>query len=239
MVTVGLLISMVDLHSSGKDLLSMRDPLSIIIIAVVVAFKVAVEVMKHPLWDLPSEWALIMREEVEVIWLKRALPFLISLQIIRAHLLLSLSRTISHIPLKIFLMEHSVHRLIPTHTILALIGVEAIQILEAEVVVGVIFNILAVAVVIAIVAITAIIITEAVKDLHQKIASGLQVQMPMAKRRRSVAQILSVSHQMVLSMKTAKMKLMMPMKKLDLSLCLVLILRSMFYCLQWEISSSC
>lgn len=47
MVTVGLLPSKLDLHSSGKDLLNMRDPRSIIILAVVVALQVAVEVMKH------------------------------------------------------------------------------------------------------------------------------------------------------------------------------------------------
>jgi len=229
MVIVGLLISMADLHSSGKVLLSMPDPLSIIIIAVVGAFKVAVEVMKHLLWDLPFEWDLTMTEEV--IWLKRALPFLINLQIIKAHLPHSLNHTISHTLLKIFLTEDSVHRLIPIHTTLALIGVEAIQILEAEVVVVMISNILAAVVAIVIVTIIAIIIMEVAKDLLQRIARGLQVQMPMARRRRSVAPpILSASHQMVSSMKTAKKKLMMPMKKPDLLLCLVLILRSMFIC---------
>jgi len=51
----------------------------------------------------------------------------------------------------------------------------------------------------------------------------------MARRKRSVAQILLVSHQMVLIMKIAKTKLMMLMKKLALSLCLVQIPHSMFY----------
>jgi len=203
MVTVCPLINLLmgDLHSSGLVLPSKHVPL-LTITVVEVALVTAVEVMKHLSWVLLFVWVLIMSAEV-VIWLKRAMAFLINMQIISLHLLLSPNHLIKAIRLKI--SEDSVHHLILIHTTLALTGAEEeTRTFEEEIVV--ISNNSRVAVVVII----TIVIKTMVTELLQRITISLQVQMPMAKKRRSVApQILSVSHQMVLIMKIVKMKLMM------------------------------
>jgi hypothetical protein len=200
MVTVCHLINhlMVDRPNSGLVPLS-KLVLLLTIIVVVVALVMAVEATKPLSWALLFVWVLIMNAEV-VIWLKRAMAFLISMQIINLHLHLSLSHLIKATHLKI--SEDSVHHLIPIHTTLALIGAEEeVQTFEAEIVA--IFNNFHVGV-----AIITIVTKTMVTELLQKIITNLQVQ--MVRRRRSVElQTLLVLHQMALIMKTLKMRSMM------------------------------
>lgn len=158
----------------------------------------AVEVMKLLSWALLFVWVLIMNAEV-VIWLKRAMAFLISLQIISLHLHPSLSHLIKAIHLKI--SEDSVRHLIPIHITLALIGAEEETRTFEEEIVAISNS----SRVVAVVAIITIVIKAMVIVPLQKTFTNLQVQ--MARRRRSVGlQTLLVSHQMVLIMKIVKMR---------------------------------
>lgn len=137
------------------------------------------------------------------------------------HLLRSPSPLIKVTLLKISLMEDNVRLLIPILTTLVQIGAEEeTTISEAEVVV-----ISSNFVVVEMAVITIIIMAI---ELLQRISISLQVQMLMARRRRSVVQTLLVSHPMALIMKRVTTKLMMLMKRLVLLLCLVLIHPSMF-----------
>ncbi|KAI6708006.1 hypothetical protein JHW43_009468, partial [Diplocarpon mali] len=125
MVRVGQLMAGL---RSGKVLLKMPDPLSIVTIVGVAVFKVAVVVMKHLSWVHQFAWDLIMIEEVT--WLKRALPS-ISTQV-TPHPLRTLSHSTSPI-LEITLMGDSVHHLIPTRSTRVLTGVKDTRISKAEV----------------------------------------------------------------------------------------------------------
>ena len=84
-----------------------------------------------------------------------------------------------------------------------------------------------------------LVITVMAQELPLSPTKSLQLQMPMVatRRRRSAAQILLVSHQMVQITKTVRTKLMMSMKKLVLLLCLVQTPHSTFIN-EWKISSS-
>lgn len=112
---------MADPHNSGKALLSKAGLLSITTVAVA-GSQVAAEVMKLPSWARQFAWALIMIEAV--IWLKRAMAFLINLQIIVVLQLRFLSHAINLTHLKTSPMEDSVRLLTPILSILALIEIE-------------------------------------------------------------------------------------------------------------------
>jgi hypothetical protein len=164
---------MVGRHNSGLVLLNKLVLLSITIVVVVV-FKVLVEVMKLLLWVLPFVWVLTTIEVV--IWPKRAMASLHIIHLIKLLLLRSLNHRI-----KVFrhMIMDSVHLLIPILiTLDPQIGAEAIQISEAEVAV-----IISILVAVA----TTIVIKMVVKDQLQRISISLQVQMLMARKRRSVA----------------------------------------------------
>lgn len=149
---------------------------------------------------------------------KRVVPSLINTQVI-IPLLRSLSHLIRAIHLKI--LEDNVHLLTPIPTTLVQTEVEVMQISEAEDA-----EIFSSNFVVAII----LVVTQAMAiEPLLRIITNLQVQTPMARKRRSVVlQTLLVSHQMVSIMKTAKMRLMMLMKKPVSLLCLVPIPHSTF-----------
>jgi hypothetical protein len=124
MATVFLLT--ISRHSSGRAHLSMASHHLTAEVAVVVegVLIILVVVMKPLLWALQFAWDLTTREETR--WLKRAMAFLINMQIIRVLLYHHfLNQRIKVIRLKTSLKD-SVRHLTPIHFTLALIGAEEI-----------------------------------------------------------------------------------------------------------------
>jgi hypothetical protein len=110
------------LHSSGKALLNMASRHLMAVVAVVEDLTMVVVVMKLLSWAHQFVWDLTITSETT--WLKRAMAFLPSTQIIKVLLqFTSLNQRIKVIRRKV--MEDNVHHLIKTH-FLALIVAEEI-----------------------------------------------------------------------------------------------------------------